>query len=137
MDNIFRRNTKNKSNQQTNTNENNSNSSSIINEELDVFNQDADISSPKSSNRRPTFSDHHSASWPRLPEIAITTSHDSHTSFKPLAYPESPTTSIESMKIILVLHFSFFFIKKKIITFVGNSFSYHFRYGIRKRYRSK
>ncbi|KAI8095137.1 hypothetical protein BDF21DRAFT_405268 [Thamnidium elegans] len=95
MNTFFKKSTK-KTDQQSNTDEYNESNGTdyAINEEVDISVKDGDTrsSNPPSPPIRPTLHDIQSASWPRLPELALTTSRDSHIDFKVLNYPESPTS---------------------------------------------
>lgn len=104
MGRIFKRNHSKKKNTQHDDNEasdnDSSNNSSRINEEVD-------IPSIKSPNPlvRPSINDeevqkHSSATWPRLPEIALTTSQDSRT-YRPVELVDSPSLSASSSQAFL------------------------------------
>lgn len=104
MGRIFKRNHSKKKNTQHDNNEasdnDSSNNSSRINEEVD-------IPSIKSPNPlvRPSINDeevqkHSSATWPRLPEIALTTSQDSRT-YRPVELVDSPSLSASSSQAFL------------------------------------
>ncbi|KAI7900034.1 uncharacterized protein BX663DRAFT_519394 [Cokeromyces recurvatus] len=92
MDKLFRKNTgKKNKNQHYDKDETSSRSSSGINEEIEF------TMTPASPTSKSSFHSnlHTSSTWPKLPELALTSSTNSH-DFKPVEIPQSPTLSSSS-----------------------------------------
>lgn len=87
---------KSKKSQNNTTHDWSSNSSSKINEEVDIPSAKGSPSStPRPRLDDKNFQKHASSTWPRLPEIALTTSQDSH-HIHPQSIPHSPDFSSSS-----------------------------------------
>jgi hypothetical protein len=90
MDRIFK---KNKGKNQHINDNGSSSTSSGISEELDLTANSPTTKSEAEEHARPS-------SWPKLPELALTTSHDAYT-YLPVDVPNSPSLSTSSSGVLL------------------------------------